>query len=88
MSRNLTQKLKQSLAKNKQTKISFNASLNVQDLINDYLRYYSDIEAEKITLDLLLSSIIESVLNGDKEFQKWRRDAAQNPPDVASKVEP
>lgn len=78
MSRNLTQKLKQSIAKNKQTKITFTAPSNIQDLINDYLKYYRENEGEEINLDLLLSNIVESTLNGEKGFQKWRRELHKN----------
>lgn len=87
MSRNLTQKLKQSIARNKQTKITFNAPVNVQDLINDYLEYYSDVEAERINPDLLISNIIESALNGEKDFQKWRRESQKDNSKMAARLE-
>ncbi len=87
MSRNLTQKLKQSIARSKQTKITFNAPANVQDLINDYLEYYSDVEAERINPDLLISNIVESALNGEKDFQKWRRESNKDNGKMAVRLE-
>jgi hypothetical protein len=87
MSRSLTQKLKQSIARNKQTKITFNAPVNVQDLINDYLEYYSDVEAERINPDLLISNIVESALNGEKDFQKWRRESNKDNGNMAARLD-
>ncbi len=73
MSRNLSQTLKLSISKTKQTKITFTVPVNVQNLVEEYLEYFSDLEGERVVLDLLLSNIIESTLNNEKGFQKWRR---------------
>jgi hypothetical protein len=74
MSRSLNQTLKLSISRSKQTKITFTAPVNVQNLVEEYLEYYSDLEGERILLDLLISNILESALNNEKDFQKWRRN--------------
>lgn len=71
MRRSLDQRIKESLEQNRQTKITFTAPVKVEQSAHYYLDYYHHTHDDKITLDILLSNIIDSALNSDKNFRKW-----------------
>ncbi len=71
MKTQLNEKIKAKLADSKQVKISFSASTNLQNLIKKYLEFYQQTENEKLTQDVLISSLVESALLAQKPFKTW-----------------
>ncbi len=78
MKNQLNQKIKSRLAETKQVKISFSASANLQNLINKYLEFYQQTEGEKLTQDVLLSSLVESALLSQKPFKNWLKNSSKS----------
>ncbi len=78
MNNQLNQKIKSRLAENKQVKISFSAPANLQNLINKYLEFYQQTEGEKLTQDVLLSSLVESALLAQKPFTNWLKNSSKS----------
>ncbi len=78
MKNQLNEKIKSRLAESKQVKISFSASTNLQNLIKKYLEFYQQTENEKLTQDVLISSLVESALLAQKPFKTWLKKSSQS----------
>ena len=78
MKSQLNQKIKAKLAESKQVKISFSASTNLQNLIKKYLEFYQENENEKLTQDVLISSLVESALLNQKPFNDWLKNSSKS----------
>jgi hypothetical protein len=53
-------------------KMTFNASPEAASIVAEYLEYHEQTKGNKITVDVLLSSLIESSLVRQKSFRQWR----------------